>query len=172
MTPSGTLNLKNNTYVLYYSDLRNICVKVWFPLCTSSIPLEGVLPEFEAYLLVTKSLIRSLLLDLPDIILHISRIWLHCITTQAVVEIDICPFLSPPSIAMTARGFLLPIQMQTRDKSVHIMPGSLFCKQKPLPLLFDKSHTKTISLYSQVPDLQTCHIKTPPSSEQLCNTPP
>lgn len=98
MTPSGTLNLENNTYVLYYSDLRNICVKVWLPLCTSSVPLEGALPEFEAYLLVTKSLIRSLLLDLPDIILHISRIWLPWITTQAVLEIDVCPFLSPPAL--------------------------------------------------------------------------
>lgn len=39
MTPAGTLNLKNNTYILFYSDLRNLCVKVWFPLCTSSIPL-------------------------------------------------------------------------------------------------------------------------------------
>lgn len=95
MTPSGTLNLKNNTYILYYSDLRNIWVKVWFPLCISSIPLEGILQEFDIYLVVTKSLIRSLLLDLPDIILHISRIWLHWITTQDVLEIDVCPFLSP-----------------------------------------------------------------------------
>lgn len=38
ITPAGTLNLKNNIYILFYSDLRNICVKVWFPLCTSSIP--------------------------------------------------------------------------------------------------------------------------------------
>lgn len=39
ITPTGTLNLKNNTYILFYNDLRNIWVKVWFPLCTSSITL-------------------------------------------------------------------------------------------------------------------------------------
>lgn len=94
MTPSGTLNLKNNTYILYYNDLRNICVKAWFPLCTSSIQLEGVLQEFEDYLVVTKALIRTSLLDLHNVVLHVYRIWLHWITTQAVVEMDICPFLS------------------------------------------------------------------------------
>lgn len=94
MTPAGTLNLKNNTYILFYSDIRNICVKVWFPLCTSSIPL-WVLQEFKVYLFVAKSLIRSLLIDLNDMIVHISRLWFHWITTQAVTEIDVCPFSYP-----------------------------------------------------------------------------
>lgn len=68
---------------------------------------------------------------------------------------------------MTARGFLLLIQMQMRPICAH-NPKSLFCKHKHL--LFDEWHTKTIRLYSLVPDLWTCRVK-PHSSEQLSQTP-
>lgn len=147
MTPSGTLNLKNNTYILYYNDLRNICVKVWFPLCTSSILLEGVLQETEDYLVVTKVLIRTSLLDLHNVILHVYRIWLSgccgngCLpafitsTLQWLHTVSFCRFKCK------------------QETNVHIMTGSSFCKGKPLHLLFDEIHTKTISLYSRVPDL-------------------
>lgn len=116
MTPSGTLNLRNNTYNLEWGDLSNICIKVWFPLCTNSISL-GVLQEFEAYLAVIKSLKRSLLLALPGECIKYPESDSNCHGNKYL------PFFSPLSSAKTALVFLLPVQVKTSDKSVHISAG-------------------------------------------------
>lgn len=151
MTPSGTLNLRNSTYILEWDDLSSICIKVWFPLCTNSISLH-VLQEFEAYSAVIKSLKRSLLLALPgkyfmypesDSGFHGNRYLLFFSLLQLCKD---CTCLSSSNSG--------------ENKWQICAYFGRAIKHKPLPLLFDNSNTKAINLYfSQVPDLWANHAK-------------